>query len=71
MKSIDFLKSQSQQFSNRRKLSANKRLKQKSQHRRRKKFKFLNKEHIREMQYISPTIATKLNNARTMFYHTS
>jgi len=32
---------------------------------------FFNKKHIKEMQYISLTIATKLNNAYIMFYYTN
>ena len=39
------------------------------QYKSKEKFKFFDKEHIREMQYVSLTITTKLNNARTMFYH--
>ncbi len=40
-KLINFLKSQSQQFSNKRKLNANRRLKQKSQHKSKKNLNFL------------------------------
>ena len=69
MKLIDFLESQSQQFNNKKELSANRCLRQKLQHKSKEKFKFLNKEHIKEMQYVSLTIAIKLNNARIMLYH--
>jgi len=36
-----------------------------------KKFNFFNKKHIKEIQYISLTILTKLNNIRTIFYYIS
>ncbi len=70
-KLIDFLESQSQQSSNKRKLDKDKSLRQKSQHQNRKKSKSLDKEHIKRVQYVSLTTTTKLNNTRTMFYHIS
>jgi len=36
-----------------------------------KKFKYLEKEYIREMQYISLIVATKLNNIYIIFYYIS
>ena len=57
-KSNNISKNQSQQYDERRILSANRRLKQKSKHKNKEKFKFLDKEHIKEMQYISLTAIT-------------
>jgi len=34
-----------------------------------KKIKFLNKEYIKEIQYISLIVAIKLNNIYTIFYY--
>ena len=64
-----FLENQSQHFNNERKLNTNRRLKQKSQHKKKEKIKFFSKEHIKEMQCVSSIATTKLNSIRTMFYH--
>ena len=56
-KSNNILKNQSQQHNDKKMLNANKRSKQKPKHKSKKKFKFLDKKHIKEMQYVS-SIAT-------------
>ncbi len=54
---------------NRKKFSASRHLKQKLQHKNKKKFKFLNKKYIKEIQYISSIATTKFNNICTIFYY--
>jgi len=67
----NFLKNYLFLNNSRKKLSIDKYLKQRLQYKNKKKSKFLNKEYIREIQYISLIVATKLNNIYTIFYYIS
>ncbi len=71
-KNLDnFLESYLFSNNNKKKFSASRHLKQKSQYKNKKKFKYFSKEHIKEMQYISSIAATKLNSIHTIFYYTN
>ncbi len=52
-KSNNILRNRNQQHDNKRNFDSNNNSKRKSQHNNKEKFKFLNKEYIREIQYVN------------------